>query len=146
VGDGSKGDRGGCRQEANTIEIASPTTASVPCANREPFLCFQRRAPGDVLVRGEKIAGSAQRRCRGAVLQHGSVLLARSVAAPELAGVKELTGRPILVEEFIKTWLERLSQKLAITPRRSNLAEEHRRRASRLVIEKYASPTWTNAR
>ena len=49
---------------------------------REPFLCFQRRSPGDVLVGGVKVAGSAQRRCRGAVLQHGSLLLARSPAAP----------------------------------------------------------------
>ena len=63
-------------------------------------MCFQRRAPGDVLVKGEKIAGSAQRRCRGAVLQHGSVLLARSPAAPELDGLKELTAQTILVEEF----------------------------------------------
>ena len=36
-----------------------------PAARREPFLCFQRRAPGDVLVKGEKIAGTRQRRRRG---------------------------------------------------------------------------------
>ena len=69
-------------------------------AVRQPFLCFQRRAPGDVLVAGEKVAGSAQRRCRGAVLQHGSVLLARSPAAPELLGLKELAAKTIPVEEF----------------------------------------------
>jgi lipoate-protein ligase A len=113
---------------------------------REPFLCFQRRAPGDVLVRGEKVAGSAQRRCRGAVLQHGSVLLARSAAAPELNGLKELTAQTILVEEFIQAWLQRLSTALAITWRQSDLSGERRRRAERLVAEKYESPTWTNAR
>ena len=51
------------------------------------FLCFQRRASGDVLVGQTKIAGSAQRRRRGAVLQHGSVLLRRSPAAPRVAGL-----------------------------------------------------------
>ncbi len=69
-------------------------------AQREPFLCFQRRSPGDVLVGGVKVAGSAQRRCRGAVLQHGSLLLARSPAAPELDGLKELTGKAVDAEEF----------------------------------------------
>jgi len=46
------------------------------------FLCFDRRAHGDLVVRteasdsdGDKILGSAQRRLRGAVLQHGSLLL-----------------------------------------------------------------------
>jgi len=113
---------------------------------REPFLCFQRRAPGDVLVKGEKVAGSAQRRCRGAVLQHGSVLLAQSAAAPELAGLKELTAKTILVEEFIQTWLERLSGALAIRWQCGSLSETHRRRAAQLAAEKYGSPAWTTAR
>jgi lipoate-protein ligase A len=38
-----------------------------------PFLCFQRRAEGDVVLRGAKVCGSAQRRRRRAVLQHGSI-------------------------------------------------------------------------
>jgi lipoyl(octanoyl) transferase len=120
--------------------------AKIGTVPREPFLCFQRRASGDVLVRGEKIAGSAQRRCRGAVLQHGSVLLARSAAAPELAGLKELAGKTISVEEFIQAWLEKLSAALAIEWRRGELSETARRRAGKLVAEKYESATWTNAR
>jgi lipoate-protein ligase A len=117
-----------------------------PAARREPFLCFQRRAPGDVLVKAEKIAGSAQRRCRGAVLQHGSVLLARSPAAPELDGLKELTAQTILVEEFIEAWSEKLSAALAVQWQRGSLCEAHRRRAAELAKEKYRSPAWTNAR
>ena len=79
-------------------------------------------------------------------MQHGSVLLARSAAAPELDGLKELTARTILVEEFIQAWLERLSRTLAITWRRGDLSEEHRRRAARLAAEKYESAAWTIAR
>ncbi len=42
---------------------------------------------------GEAICGSAQRRvAAGAVLQHGSLLLAQSPFAPELPGILELTG------------------------------------------------------
>jgi lipoate-protein ligase A len=113
---------------------------------KEPFLCFQRRAPGDVLVKGQKIAGSAQRRCRGAVLQHGSVLLARSPAAPELGGLKELAAQTILVEEFIVAWLEKLSAALAVRWQRDSLADADRCRATELVREKYGSPVWTNVR
>ncbi|MDX1576872.1 MAG: hypothetical protein R3266_00240 [Gemmatimonadota bacterium] len=37
--------------------------------------CFRDPAPGEVLARGRKLVGSAQRRRRGALLQHGSILL-----------------------------------------------------------------------
>jgi len=63
-----------------------------------PFLCFLRRSPGDILVRSAdgsietKIVGSAQRRGRGAVLQHGSILFAQSPFTPELPGLRELNG------------------------------------------------------
>lgn len=43
---------------------------------RGPFFCFARRHRYDVLVDGRKILGSAQRRTRSAVLQHGSIVLA----------------------------------------------------------------------
>lgn len=56
----------------------------------EPFLCFLREAAPDLVVSGHKIMGSAQRRRRGAVLQHGSLLLQASEHAPELFGVSEL--------------------------------------------------------
>src|SRR5690606_30630672 len=49
----------------------------------EPFLCFERRTAGDIVLNGQKICGSAQRRHKGAVLQHGSVLFERSPFAPQ---------------------------------------------------------------
>jgi lipoate-protein ligase A len=114
--------------------------------NREPFLCFQRRSPGDVLVGGVKVAGSAQRRCRGAVLQHGSLLFARSDAAPELDGLKELTGRLLDAEEFIQAWLEALARVLAVAWGQGNLAAGCRHRAAVLDVEKYASTAWNEYR
>ncbi|GAB5404088.1 MAG: hypothetical protein Aurels2KO_23190 [Aureliella sp.] len=64
------------------------------------FLCFERRSEGDVVASGSKILGSAQRRRRGAVVQHGSLLLKRSAFAPQLAGVKETITTVAEVEEF----------------------------------------------
>lgn len=42
---------------------------------RGPFFCFARRHCFDVTVDGTKLAGSAQRRTRAAILQHGSIIL-----------------------------------------------------------------------
>lgn len=44
-------------------------------AARGPFFCFERRHCYDVLLGGDKIAGSAQRRTRLGILQHGSIVL-----------------------------------------------------------------------
>ncbi len=66
--------------------------------DKDVFLCFQRIAPGDVIVEtGQngvtKILGSAQYRDKGgAVLQHGSLLWEKSTAAPELPGLYEICG------------------------------------------------------
>jgi lipoyl(octanoyl) transferase len=60
-------------------------------AEREgEFLCFGRGDPRDIVIAGQKILGSAQRRRRGAVLQHGSLLIRRSEHAPQFPGVLDL--------------------------------------------------------
>ena len=63
----------------------------------DPTLCFLRRDPRDVVVTDaagtvRKIVGSAQRRRRGAVLQHGSVLSAASPHASGVPGLAEACG------------------------------------------------------
>ncbi|MCC7290585.1 MAG: hypothetical protein IT449_00825 [Phycisphaerales bacterium] len=45
-------------------------------AAKGPFFCFARRHCFDVLVGGDKLAGSAQRRTTRAILQHGSLIVA----------------------------------------------------------------------
>ena len=60
--------------------------------SQEPFLCFSRGDARDIVLETHKIMGSAQRRRRGAVLQHGALLLARSAYAPEFPGLVELAG------------------------------------------------------
>jgi lipoyl(octanoyl) transferase len=65
------------------------------------FLCFRRGDPRDVVLNGQKIVGSAQRRRRGAVLQHGSLLLRRSEYAPEFPGVLDLVPNCALNDGFI---------------------------------------------
>ena len=56
-----------------------------------PFLCFLRGDPNDILLNGHKIVGSAQRRRKGAVLQHGSILMRASEFAPQIPGIQDLS-------------------------------------------------------
>jgi lipoate-protein ligase A len=66
-------------------------STSEPASKSAAFLCFQRRTEGDILVGTDKIIGSAQRRGKRSLLQHGSVLLARSRFAAGLPGLAEIT-------------------------------------------------------
>jgi len=120
--------------------LAQPERQS---AHRQPFLCFLRRAPGDVMVGGSKIAGSAQRRRHGAVLQHGSVLLGRSRAAPELDALDSLAQTPLPRRRLAEDWLEQLARRLALVWRAEPLSDEQRRRAAFLARSKYGSTHWT---
>jgi len=61
-------------------------------AERGGFLCFQQFTAGDLLIGPAKVVGSAQRKQRGALLQHGAILLAGSLHTPGLPGIRELSG------------------------------------------------------
>lgn len=56
----------------------------------EPFLCFLRSDARDVVIDGQKVLGSAQRRRRGTILQHGSILLKSSALTPQVLGISDL--------------------------------------------------------
>lgn len=117
-----------------------------PQQKQQPLLCFRRRAPGDLLVGPVKIAGSAQRRRRRAVLQHGSLLLRRSTAAPELAALEDLAGEAVPADRLADAWLGELSGRLAVKWCREVLSDHQRRRAAALVETRYASAGWTENR
>jgi lipoate-protein ligase A len=125
---------------------ATVRPAAVPATGAEPFLCFQRSALGDVLVGDAKIAGSAQRRRRGALLQHGSVLLAKSNLAPELPGIRELTGVECPVVELTDCWIRELAITLHLEAQAAVLARTVIDRAMQLEDEKYGSAAWNHRR
>ncbi len=112
----------------------------------EPFLCFERRAPGDVLAGRSKVAGSAQRRRRGAVLQHGSVLLRASDAARHLPGVSELADCSVGAGELVHRWLPNLSESLGGQWQSSSLSDAVRSRAADLLAGKYMTESWLRDR
>jgi lipoate-protein ligase A len=105
----------------------------------EPFLCFQRLTCGDVVCGGAKIAGSAQRRRRGAVLQHGSVLLSRSAKAPGLPGIADLTGTSVASQQLADCWTRALLLRLSADGRPAELEPSERRLAVELVSSRFGS-------
>jgi len=58
------------------IEASPCGTSDDSTPTRGPFFCFARRHCFDVIVNGDKMVGSAQRRTRQAILQHGSIVIA----------------------------------------------------------------------
>lgn len=58
------------------IERSPADADGAAAARRGGFDCFAEPAPDELLAGGRKLAGSAQRRAGGAVLQHGSIRLA----------------------------------------------------------------------
>ena len=112
----------------------------------QSFLCFRRLTEGDVICHGTKVAGSAQRRRRGSLLQHGSVLLSTSSCAPELPGILELAGIDLSVEEVIQAWTYVISQRLGRSSQLGTLREEEIDWAKSFSAGKFGHENWTNRR
>jgi len=69
-------------QPADTAKRLSEKQETAPlpqgaggCSHHGPFFCFERHSRFDLLADGKKLMGSAQRRTRAAVLQHGSLII-----------------------------------------------------------------------
>jgi len=128
--------------EKITVELREKTTAD----SSEPFLCFQRQAEGDLLLQGVKVCGSAQRRHAGAVVQHGSLLLAASPCAPELPGLQELSGRAVSAQDVASALVRELSRRLGFDAANQSLTDAELATADRTRQSKYASLDWTAKR
>ena len=135
-----------CAETSHQAKGASLAKVSSIARREEPFLCFQRRAASDVVIGSVKIAGSAQRRRRGAILQHGSVLLGKSPFAPELPGVEDLASVRIDPTDLGQAWLRNLAKQLHFQEERLFLTDIERNRAAELRAEKYAYSDWTMRR
>jgi lipoate-protein ligase A len=109
-------------------------------------LCFQQFTHGDVLCAGGKVVGSAQRKYRQALMQHGSILLAQSEHAPALPGIRELSGlifAPAAVSDAIQ---RALAGATGWCIEESDWTELEKKTTAELVAEKYATSAWNEKR
>ncbi len=107
----------------------APRGKEARAATPEPFLCFLRKASPDLVVHGHKVLGSAQRRRRGAVLQHGSLLLRASEFASDLPGLLDLAPEIRWDDSTAECLGDRMANKLGSSARRAQLSEELRKQA-----------------
>ena len=128
------------------VEAALCTEPVKLPASEEPFLCFQRRATGDVLLDGHKICGSAQRRRQGAVLQHGSILSSKSEFAPELPGIIDLSPCELTSASLRLAWIELFRSEFKIRWEPDRLTPEEVEMAHQLATEKYDCSNWVGRR
>ncbi|HUU85984.1 MAG TPA: lipoate--protein ligase family protein [Phycisphaerae bacterium] len=112
-------------------------------AARGPFFCFARRHCLDVLVGDRKLAGSAQRRTRTGVLQHGSIIFEQRFAQQPVAAVREATdlAPADLADRFAAAFAAQTGCRL--DPGEWTEAE---REATGLLANKYAGRDWLRRR
>jgi len=130
--------------------------AGAPLGQRTAF-CFAGKEEFDVLVCGRKIGGNAQRRLRGAILQHGSIPLENRVrdglrylndpasGATDAVSLAELGLRPELAalkNMLTEVFEERLGVRLEPSaPSAAELAE-----MARLEETKYRCREWNHGK
>jgi lipoate-protein ligase A len=134
---------------AAALDALGVRTAGCAAAGEPRFtglLCFQHRTPGDLVIGTAKVAGSAQRRQRGALLQHGAVLLAASPYAPVLPGIRELSGRLLSAAETGEQIRREFARQTGWDLVNADWTNRERRRTDELVAGKYTQDAWNYKR
>ncbi len=106
------------------------------------FLCFRRLTPGDLVIGSDKVVGSAQRRQRGALVQHGAVLLAASPSAPVLPGIRELAGRALDIADVREAVAAQLGRETGWEIVPGDWDADERGRTAALARDKYTRAEW----
>jgi lipoate-protein ligase A len=109
-------------------------------------LCFLHHTPGDLVCGTAKVGGSAQRRQRGAVLQHGGILLAQSPFTPELPGIRELTGKDLAGQEWRSLLVDQLARDTGWRLEPGDWTKAEHGRIEALRVERYLQDSWNRKR
>jgi lipoate-protein ligase A len=141
-----------CRMhDAIAVALATlaVTTRPVGCGEEQKLgdvLCFLHQTAGDLTVSGHKLVGSAQRKARGALLQHGAVLLARSTHTPSLPGLAELTGIEPRSHAVSAAVLDAIRSQTGWHFREGGWSDAERDRIRQVAAEKFGSQGWNEKR
>ena len=106
------------------------------------LLCFQRRTDDDLVLGGYKVLGSAQRRTRNCVLQHGSLLINASRYAPQLPGIVDLTSKSISAEEIARHLVETTASLTGISWDSVPAESVDRSTVDAIVRHRFGNPDW----
>lgn len=145
--------------------FAVPRTLEEQAALTKPrsSVCFDSSSWYELVVEGRKVAGSAQTRQRGVVLQHGSILLDLDVEllfelfqfsherlkerlkkqfVHKAVAINQLLDKPVTVEEISPIFKQGFATALNLELVTDSLTEEEWELAQQLAREKYGCDEW----
>jgi lipoate-protein ligase A len=131
--------------------------------NPRSAVCFDAPSWYELVVEGRKVAGSAQTRQKGVILQHGSILLdldeellfslfkypservkerLRQNFKQKAVAINELTDRKVTIEEAKEAFFKGFEKGLNIVLEPYELTKEELDDVHRLAKEKYETDEW----
>lgn len=135
--------------------------------NPRSSVCFDAPSWYELVVEGKKIAGSAQTRQKGVILQHGAILRHLDIdrlislfrfpseeakqrmydSLPQRAvAIDQLTERDIPIDELVRAFSKGFEKALHITLQPYTLTKEQEEEVHQLMEEKYANDAWNYLR
>lgn len=126
-------------------------------------VCFDAPSWYELVVEGKKIAGSAQTRQKGVILQHGAILLdldeekllsvfnfdseeakerMRKKLPEKAVAINSLVREPVSIEQCVEAFREGFAKSLQIELKPFTLSEEQLKYVQALEEKKYAHDDW----
>ncbi|GKV54205.1 octanoyltransferase LipM [Sporosarcina sp. NCCP-2222] len=156
----------GFRNLGLQAEFSVPVTEEQNERLRKPksAVCFDAPSWYELVVEGKKVAGSAQTRQKGVILQHGAILLSldedklvslfkfeseearermRKGLPEKAVAIDRLTNRPISVEECIPAFATGFEKALDMTLIPLELTDEQLEYVKEIERTKYLADSWT---
>lgn len=156
----------GFRNLGLQAEFSVPVTEEQNERLRKPksAVCFDAPSWYELVVEGKKVAGSAQTRQKGVILQHGAILLSldeeklvslfkfeseearermRKGLPEKAVAIDRLTNRPITVDECIPAFATGFEKALDMTLEPLELTDEQLEYVNGIERTKYLADSWT---
>ena len=126
-------------------------------------MCFDAPSWYELVVEGKKVAGSAQTRQKGVILQHGAILLdldeekllsvfnfaseedkeqMRKKLPEKAVAINSLVKEPVTIEQCVEAFREGFSKSLQIELKPFTLSEEQLKYVQALEEKKYGHDDW----
>jgi lipoate-protein ligase A len=122
--------------------IAPETPKEEQKLDQNNLLCFLHHTTQDLTLGFSKIVGSAQRKKKDRILQHGGILLKQSKHTPELPGIKEITGLEIKAEVLESLILRELEFSLGWDFKTIFWSDQEKAWIKNLAESRYKSNDW----
>jgi len=131
--------------------------------NPKSAVCFDAPSWYELVVEGKKVAGSAQTRQKGVILQHGAILLdldedkliqtfkfaseevrekVRKGLSQKAVSINKIISKPVTMEECKTAFKKGFADALEIELVEYNLTQEQKNYVKQLEVTRYANDKW----